>query len=47
MENLKLTRDGLKKLNKTLEEKKEELRKLGQYKSQAAANEGDGWQFCF
>lgn len=47
MGNLKLTRDGLKKLNKTLEEKKEELRKLGQYKSQAAANEGDGWHDNF
>ena len=44
---LKLTEAGVKELNKELELKQEELRKLGQYKSQAAENEGDTWHDNF
>ena len=47
MERLKLTKDGIKKLNEELEEKEEELRKLGKYKGDAAANEGDAWHDNF
>lgn len=44
---LKLTKEGVEELNKELELKKEELRKLGQYKSEAAENEGDVWHDNF
>ena len=47
MKSLKLSRDGLEKLKQNLEEKKEELRKLGIYKASAAANEGDAWHDNF
>lgn len=46
-QRLKLTEAGIEELNKELELKKEELRKLGQYKSQAAENEGDAWHDNF
>lgn len=45
--NLKLTESGLRELKEELEKKKEELRKLGQYKGQAAENEGDVWHDNF
>lgn len=41
MKKLKLTQEGLEKLTRGLESKKEELRELGKYKGQAATNEGD------
>ena len=47
MKKLKLTQEGLEKLTRELESKKEELRELGKYKSQAAANEGDAWHDNF
>ena len=47
MKKLKLTKEGLKKLTRELESKKEELLELGRYKSQAAANEGDAWHDKF
>lgn len=47
MKKLKLTQEGLKKLTRELESKKEELRDLGKYKGQAAANEGDAWHDNF
>lgn len=47
MKKLKLTQEGLKKLTRELESKKEELWELGKYKSQAAANEGDTWHDNF
>lgn len=47
MKKLKLTQEGLEKLTRELENKKEELRELGKYKSQAAANEGDTWHDNF
>ena len=47
MKSLKLYRDGVEKLKQNLEEKKEELRKLGIYKASAAANEGDAWHDNF
>ena len=47
MEVLKLTKEGKEKLEQDLEAKKEELRKLGEYKSSAAANEGDAWHDNF
>lgn len=46
-QRLKLTKDGIEELSKELELKQEELRKLGQYKSQAAENEGDAWHDNF
>lgn len=46
-QRLKLTEAGVEELNKELELKKEELRKLGQYKSRAAENEGDAWHDNF
>lgn len=47
MKKLKLTKEGLKKLTRELESKKEELLELGRYKIQAAANEGDAWHDNF
>ena len=47
MKKLKLTQEGLEKLTRELESKKEELLELGRYKSQAAANEGDAWHDNF
>ena len=47
MKKLKLTQEGLEKLTRELESKREELRELGKYKSQAAANEGDTWHDNF
>lgn len=47
IKKLKLTEAGIEELNKELELKQEELRKLGQYKSQAAENEGDTWHDNF
>ena len=47
MKKLKLTQEGLEKLTRELESKKEELWELGKYKSQAAANEGDTWHDNF
>ena len=47
MKKLKLTQEGFDKLTRELESKKEELRELGKYKSQAAANEGDTWHDNF
>ena len=47
MKKLKLTQEGFDKLTRELENKKEELRELGKYKSQAAANEGDTWHDNF
>lgn len=46
-QRLKLTKDGVEELKEELELKKEELRKLGEYKSQAAENEGDAWHDNF
>ncbi len=46
-QRLKLTKVGFEELNRELELKQEELRKLGQYKSQAAENEGDAWHDNF
>jgi len=46
-QKLKLTKSGFEELNKELEFKKKELRKLGQYKSKAAENEGDVWHDNF
>lgn len=46
-QKLKLTKSGVKELIRELELKQEELRKLGQYKSQAAENEGDTWHDNF
>ena len=47
MKTLKLTQEGLCQLQQEIEHKKEELRKLGKYKAQAAANEGDAWHDNF
>lgn len=47
MKRLKLTHEGIKSLQQELEAKKEELRKLGKYKSDAASNEGDAWHDNF
>ncbi len=46
-QRIKLTKVGFEELNRELELKQEELRKLGQYKSQAAENEGDAWHDNF
>lgn len=46
-QRLKLTKVGFEELNRELKLKQEELRKLGQYKSQAAENEGDAWHDNF
>lgn len=46
-QRLKLTKAGVEEFNKELELKKEELRELRQYKSQAAENEGDAWHDNF
>lgn len=46
-QRLKLTKVGFDELNKELELKQEKLRELGQYKSQAAENEGDAWHDNF
>lgn len=46
-QRLKLTKVGVEELNRELELKQEELRNLGQYKSQAAENEGDTWHDNF
>lgn len=46
-QRLKLTKSGFEELNRELELKQEELRKLGQYKIQAAENEGDAWHDNF
>lgn len=46
-QRLKLTKVGFDELNKELELKQEKLRQLGQYKSQAAENEGDAWHDNF
>ncbi len=46
-QRLKLTKVGVEEFNRELELKQEELRKLRQYKSQAAENEGDAWHDNF
>lgn len=46
-QRLKLTKTGVEELTRELELKQEELRNLGQYKSQAAENEGDTWHDNF
>lgn len=46
-QGLKLTKVGFEELNRELELKQEELRKLRQYKIQAAENEGDAWHDNF
>lgn len=46
-QRLKLTKAGIEELNRELKLKQEELRELGQYKSQAAENEGDAWHDNF
>ncbi len=44
---LRITKTGLEELSKELELKQKELRKLRQYKSQEAENEGDAWHDNF
>lgn len=46
-QTLKFTNVGFEELKKELELKQEELRQLGQYKNQAAENEGDAWHDNF
>lgn len=47
MEKVILTKKGRENLKQQIEEKKNELRKLGIYKGSAAENEGDAWHDNF